>query len=92
MSGPAPTTMWMSWKSDQNCDQYRNFLYIYKYINIAEFLIRDLQNEKPDHPHLPLLKSRVSEQSLFRSKILLKKWCFRKKSRKGVSSKDTTKM
>ncbi len=28
MSGPAPT-MWISWKSDQNCDPYHNFLYIY---------------------------------------------------------------
>ncbi len=39
-----------------------SYTYIYKYINIAE--IRDLQNEKRDHPHLPdspLLKSRVSE-------------------------------
>ncbi len=25
---------------------------VYKYINIAGFVIRDLQNEKRDHPHL----------------------------------------
>ncbi len=38
MSGPAPTK-WISWKSDQNCDLYRNFFfYIYKYINIADSL------------------------------------------------------
>ncbi len=49
MSGPAPT-MWISWKSDQNCDLYRNFFYIY---NHCGFVIRDLQNEKRDHPHPP---------------------------------------
>ncbi len=48
MSGPAPT-MRILWKSDQNCDLYRNFLYIY----ICGFVIRDFQNEKRDHPHLP---------------------------------------
>ncbi len=53
MSAPAPT-MRISWKSDQNCDLYRNFLYIhiYEYINCG-FVMRDLQNEKRDHPHLP---------------------------------------
>ncbi len=33
MSGPAPT-VWISWKSVQNCDLYRNFLYMHKYISI----------------------------------------------------------
>ncbi len=45
MSGPAPTTR-ISWKSDQNCNLYRNFF-------IYIFLIRNLQNEKRDHPHFP---------------------------------------
>ncbi len=54
MSGPAPT-MRISCKSDQNCDLYRNFLYIYICISILtlRIRIRDLQNEKCEHPHLP---------------------------------------
>ncbi len=35
MSEPAPT-MWISWKSVQNYNLYRNFLYICTYINIAD--------------------------------------------------------
>ncbi len=50
----------------------------YIYINIADFVIRGLQNKKHDHPHLPhspLLLLRVSEWSLFRSEISLKTFC-----------------
>ncbi len=52
MSGPSPT-VWISWKSVQNCDLYRNFLYTYKLYQHCGFVIRDLQNEKRNHPHLP---------------------------------------
>ncbi len=38
MSGPAPP-IWISWKLDQNCDLYRNFLYIY--ISILTLRIRN---------------------------------------------------
>ncbi len=71
MSGPAPT-MWISWKSGQNCDQYRNFLYVYKYTNIADLLIRDIQNEKRDQPPLaPFEVEDVRIVVIFRSEISL---------------------
>ncbi len=81
MSESAPT-MWISWKSVQNCDLYRKLLIhnyidicIYKYINIANLYSGTSKTKtvinptSPTHPHL---KSSVSELLLFPSKISLK--------------------
>ncbi len=51
MSGAA-LTMWISWKSVQNCD----FLYIYEFIRILT-----LPYEKRDHPNPPSPPSEVED-------------------------------